>query len=77
MADQDSTRARDGRKDSPIPNDAPCPECGQQPELRACWACHVEAWITDCGHMGQPRPIAPGRISGLDMHRVFCRDCAL
>jgi hypothetical protein len=53
-----------------------CPECGTQAQLRTCDDCGETAWIIDCGHMSQPRPIAGGRSDGSEGHRTFCTDCA-
>ena len=51
---------------------APCPLCGQQSELRTCAGCGDTARIIDCGHMSQPRPIAPGGRYGGESS---CDDC--
>ena len=59
-----------------IPDDEECPECGAEPVGRTCVVCRVSAWITDCGHMAQPRPIAAGREDGSDLHRDYCESCA-
>lgn len=53
-----------------------CPTCGAKAELRICDDCNEEAWIIDCGHYAQPRPIAAGRSDGSEMHRTYCEDCA-
>jgi hypothetical protein len=53
-----------------------CPECGTKAQLRTCDDCGETAWIIDCGHMSQPRPIAGGRSDGSEGHRTFCEDCA-
>jgi hypothetical protein len=53
-----------------IEDDRPCDHCAKQPELRICDGCGVSAMITDCGHKGQPRPIAG---DGIDM---LCDSCA-
>ena len=40
------------------------------------WECSESAWIIDCAHFPQPRPIAAGRADGSDAGRMFCADCA-
>ena len=47
-----------------------CPKCGTRAEFRVCSQCGVAAWVIDCGHYGQPRPIAAGP-DGL----LYCDDC--
>jgi len=59
-----------------VANDPACPACAAQPRLRRCDECGVSAWITDCGHMAQPRPIAAGRYDGSRIDRDFCSSCA-
>ena len=44
--------------------------------LRECSRCGLKAWIIDCGHMQQPRPIASGMADGSQLHLDFCEDCA-
>jgi len=59
--------------------DAPgsaCPHCGEPAKLRRCCVCGTEAWIIDCGHYPQPRPIAAGRADGSDLGRDYCEYCA-
>ena len=53
-----------------------CPECGSPAELRTCSECGASAWIIDCGHYSQPRPIATGRKDGSEDYKLFCDDCA-
>jgi len=53
-----------------------CPHCGAPARLRTCWECSESAWIIDCAHFPQPRPIAAGRADGSDAGRMFCADCA-
>jgi hypothetical protein len=53
-----------------------CPLCNEPARLRTCWECGDSAWIIDCAHFPQPRPIAPGRADGSHPHRMFCDDCA-
>jgi hypothetical protein len=53
-----------------------CPVCGTKAELRTCSVCGKKMWVIDCGHMGQPRPIAAGRTDGSETHKDFCEECA-
>ncbi len=53
-----------------------CPHCGTEAAWRECDTCGTAAWVIDCGHYTQPRPIAPGRVDGSELHRLFCEDCA-
>jgi len=63
--------------DQHIPNDPPdCPTCGILADERICWSCGIFARILDCGHMPQPRPLAPGRADGTELARTFCPLCA-
>lgn len=59
-----------------IENDEDCSVCGAVAKLLRCDGCGVEALITNCGHMAQPRPIAAGRADGSEMGNVYCQDCA-
>jgi hypothetical protein len=53
-----------------------CPICFERARLLTCWQCCESAWIIDCAHFEQPRPIAFGRADGSDGHRLFCDECA-
>jgi len=53
-----------------------CPDCGTPAALRTCDTCDTSAWIIDCGHYAQPRPIAAGRADGSDLHHTYCEDCS-
>ena len=53
-----------------------CPTCGEPAKLRRCCVCGTEAWIIDCGHYSQPRPIAAGRADGSDLQNDYCEYCA-
>jgi hypothetical protein len=53
-----------------------CSHCGEPAKERTCSTCGLSAWIIDCGHYPQPRPIAVGRTGGLELHRDFCSACA-
>lgn len=53
-----------------------CPDCGKHAEYRTCDECGESAWVIDCGHYAQPRPIAAGRANGSDAHHTYCRRCA-
>lgn len=53
-----------------------CPECAEPARLRECDDCGRRAWLIDCGHYGQPRPIAAGRRGGRQADRDYCEDCA-
>ncbi len=53
-----------------IANDTTCTDCGAEPRFLACIGCGVSAQITDCGHMAQPRPIAPDATG-----RPVCDTC--
>ena len=53
-----------------------CPHCGEPAKWRVCSECGKGAWIIDCGHMDQPRPIAAGREDGSELYKDFCEDCA-
>jgi hypothetical protein len=53
-----------------------CPICEEPARWRECSICGKGAWIIDCGHQDQPRPIAHGRTDGSQGHRLFCEDCA-
>jgi hypothetical protein len=35
-----------------------CPECNTPAVWRVCYVCGKGAWIIDCGHYPQPRPIS-------------------
>ena len=48
-----------------------CPRCGAAAEYRTCEVCGTSAWIIDCGHYSQPRPIAASQ----DGQRYLCEDC--
>jgi|APSaa5957512576_1039674.scaffolds.fasta_scaffold103429_1 hypothetical protein len=48
-----------------------CPHCGATAKLRRCHICGESAWLIDCGHYSQPRPISAD-IYGMDV----CDDCA-
>jgi hypothetical protein len=54
-----------------------CPHCGAPAELRTCVVCGRSAWVIDCGHYGQPRPIATGRVDGSDSAHYYCDECAV
>lgn len=60
-----------------IDPDSACDQCHATPQQRTCADCGVSGWVTDCGHMGQPRPIAAGRVDGAESHKDFCENCAL
>jgi hypothetical protein len=48
-----------------------CPECGTPARLRTCSVCGgTPAWLIDCGHYAQPRPISAGP-DGKD----YCDEC--
>jgi len=53
-----------------------CPHCGEAAKLRRCYVCGAEAWLVDCGHYPQPRPIAAGRADGSDLEHDYCEYCA-
>jgi len=53
-----------------------CPHCGEQATYRTCSVCGLSAWIIDCGHYAQPRPIAAGKVGGREGYKTFCEDCA-
>jgi hypothetical protein len=53
-----------------------CPVCRAHAQLLTCSECLRSAWLIDCGHFVQPRPIAKGRADGTAMNRLFCDDCA-
>lgn len=53
-----------------------CPQCNTPAQHRRCTECGTTAWIIDCGHMAQPRPIASGRADGSDLQQHYCDDCA-
>ena len=53
-----------------------CPSCGEPARLRECCGCGERAWIIDCGHYPQPRPIASGRRDGSHLSSLYCDDCA-
>jgi hypothetical protein len=55
--------------------DTECTRCGAKPRLRTCVECGTKAFITDCGHQTQPRPISAGRADGTEIHRDFCEAC--
>jgi hypothetical protein len=55
-----------------IHDDTDCDHCGSKATRRTCEGCGVTALITDCGHLDQPRPIAPYGIYG---HNCSCDDC--
>jgi len=48
-----------------------CPDCGTRAEYRTCEVCGTSAWVIDCGHYPQPRPIAASQ----DGQRYLCEDC--
>ncbi len=43
-----------------IPDDPEpaCPECGEPSRERTCRRCGISAYLIDCGHYLQPRPIS-------------------
>lgn len=47
-----------------------CPDCGAVAELKICEVCGVQAWIIDCGHYTQPRPLAADEYG-----HIMCEDC--
>jgi hypothetical protein len=47
-----------------------CPHCEAAARRVTCDTCGDWAWLVDCGHESQPRPIA-----ALD-HRTYCDECA-
>lgn len=49
---------------------AVCNRCGEPARYRTCKTCGESAWIIDCGHYDQPRPIAADE-HGEDV----CDDC--
>ena len=53
-----------------------CPKCGALAEHRTCADCGCQAFVIDCGHYPQPRPIAQARFDGSDDHKLFCDKCA-
>lgn len=53
-----------------------CPHCDEPAVYRTCSACGRSAWVIDCGHYAQPRPISAGRIDGSEGYKLFCDDCA-
>lgn len=53
-----------------------CPQCSEPARLLKCSSCEEEAWIINCGHMDQPRPIAAGTFKGTRMNQLFCKQCA-
>ena len=54
-----------------------CPDCGTHAEHRICYECGENAWVIDCGHADQPRPLASGRRDGTSAHRTYCDECAM
>jgi hypothetical protein len=46
-----------------------CPDCGEDAVYRTCCRCKQGAWIIDCGHYDQPRPIAAHGSND------YCDDC--
>lgn len=58
--------------------DFACPVlgCGARPQFRECYECGAAGNVTDCGHLQQPRPLAPGRADGLGLDRFYCTECA-
>ena len=42
----------------PVPDDEDCADCGERAKRRECDDCGMAAYITDCGHFPQPRPIS-------------------
>lgn len=53
-----------------------CPACATQAAQRTCSQCGISAWVIDCGHYAQPRPLAAGKADGSDLHAIFCLNCA-
>ena len=53
-----------------------CVACGIRAVERTCVVCGLTAWIIDCGHKAQPRPLASGRADGSDGQNCYCTDCA-
>lgn len=53
-----------------------CPDCGTPAELMTCEVCGKQAWLIDCGHYDQPRPITGGKIDGSDLGHIYCDGCA-
>lgn len=51
--------------------DVACPSCGTPRRTYRCHRCHRSAELIDCGHLPQPRPIAPD-AAGV----MLCDDCA-
>ncbi len=49
-----------------------CPQCEEKAELRTCAECGKSAWIIDCGHFSQPRPISTDDQSPFNH---ICDDC--
>lgn len=56
-----------------IDDTVPCLSCGQEPEWRECATCGTQAWVVDCGHKAQPRPIAADDQDPL--HNHICDAC--
>ena len=63
-------------KDSSSSKGSQCGECGEHATHRECRACGTSAWLIDCGHQQQPRPIAAGRADGSDLSHDYCESCA-
>jgi len=49
--------------------DKPCKSCGEKPVFRVCDRCGKAGWITDCGCLPQPRPLAGWN------GKTYCEDC--
>jgi len=53
-----------------------CPDCRMQAQWRECCHCGLAAWIIDCGHFCQPRPLAAGKADGSHGQQTYCQVCA-
>lgn len=49
---------------------AVCNRCGEPAKYRTCETCGESAWIIDCGHYAQPRPLAADEYG-----HIVCNDC--
>ena len=54
------------------PRDETCEECGARAERLQCAGCGAAGWITNCGHLPQPRPLAVSADGSGDVTCLAC-----